>query len=599
LKSYLHVLYFYFISGVTAAQHPGYFARLMDIYAHSQNSGTVDSITSIPYDVMVSDFDLSSVWMSRGLAISNRINYANGVANSSSKLATISYLRGQYDSSVYYNLKAIALYDSLHEEVQMGVMLCELGYQMKRRDLSRSFGYFRQGLALLEKNNANDKLSAGYDNFGVLFEMNEQLDSADYFYTKALQIKTNLFDSIGIPFSLNNLGLLQIMKGNFDSAKNYFEQAYRIRSIRNDEFGIAENKSYFGDLYKAWQNWNEAIKWYELSNADCVALKYPRQIQYNFEQLAFCLEKSGRPAEAISALQQSIRINDELLNEENSRTMLELEQKYKSAEKDKNIAVLEAKTASRNLWIYGIASILLFVVIGALWYNTNQKRIAKSIKDAAIIAEREAGLKALFEATESERKRIARDLHDGIGQQLSGLRLSWESLGSKLSNTAVADADQLSKLNTVLDEACRELRTISHTMMPRALQENGLVIAMDELLLKTIGFTQIKYTFEHFSVGDLRWDESVELSIYRVFQELLNNVLKHSAASFIAVQFYKNGKHLILIVEDNGIGMNESFDSGGIGKMNIITRLSTINGEATWTPGPERGTVATVRVPVQ
>lgn len=568
------------------------------LHSKSQNRSLVDSITSIPYDVMVSDFDQSAAWMLRALSLANDIEYTRGIADASAKLSTITYLQGQYDSSVFYNLKAIALYDSLGKEVQMGEMFCELGYQMKRRDLQRAFGYFRQGLAYLEKYNAVEKLCAAYDNFGVLHEMNNELDSAEFFYTKALQFKTDLQDSIGIPFSLNNLGLLQIIRGNYDSAEHFFEEAYRIRSLRHDAFGIAENKAYFGDLYKAWQNWNESIKWYELSNADCLALKYPRQMQYNFEQLAFCLEKSGRLSEAIAALQKSIKIKDELMNEENSRTMLELEEKYKSAEKDRNIAVLGAKSASRKLWIYGIAGMLLFVVIVSLWYTNIQRRNAEAARVAAIIAEREAGLKALFEATEAERKRIARDLHDGIGQQLSGLRMSWESLGLKIAGTAVIEHQQISKLTDVLDGACSELRTISHTMMPRALQEKGLVIAMGELLEKTIGITKIKYTFEHFSVDKERWNESIELSIFRVFQELLNNVLKHSAATEIAVQFYKNGKQLILIVEDNGVGMKDQSDIGGIGKLNIVTRLHTMNGDVMWNAGPERGTVVTVRMPV-
>ncbi len=596
MKRIKHILIFTCLLCTSAAQATDFYDRIRVLYNGESDIAIIDSITSIPYDVMVSDFDQSAMWMSRAKNMAMQINYQRGIANASAKLSSIKYLQGEYDSSVYYNLQAISLYDQLHDEVEMGAMYCELGYQMKRRNLMSAFDYFRRGLVLLKKNNAVGKLGAAYDNYGVLFEMNNQLDSADYFYSKALQIKIDQHDSIGMPFSLNNLGLLKMMEGNFLAAKDFFDQAYQIRKLRRDFFGIAESKAFYGDLFKAWQKLDESINWYKSSNDDCLFLKYPRQMQYNFEQLAVCLEKGGRYPEAIAALQRSVQIKDELINEENSRTMLELEQKFLSSEKDKNIAVLEVRSARRTLWVYGIGSVLLFFVVGALWYNSSLRRKARTAKDAAIIAEREAGLIALFDATEAERKRIARDLHDGIGQQLSGLRMSWESLGSKIALQSNDDHGKLAKLNAVLDEACHDLRVISHEMMPRALQEGGLMIAMEELLQKSIGITHINYRFEHFGVESIRFDERTELSLYRVCQELLGNVLKHSKATDLTIQLFRNKNLLILMVEDNGIGMQGQSDRTGIGMMNMMSRLSTIHGEAQWEPGPECGTVATVRV---
>lgn len=596
LRKIIPFLFSFCFLSTSVVRGSNFYDRIKILYRNEKGSAIVDSITMIPYDVMVSDFDQASSWMNRAIGIANQIGYARGIANASAKLSSIKYLQGEYDSSVYYNLQAISLYDQLHDEIEMGAMYCELGYQMKRRNLSNAFDYFRKGLKLLEKNRAIGKLGAAFDNFGVLFEMNNQLDSADYFYRKALEMKLTQRDSIGMPYSLNNLGLLKMMEGNFQSAKDFFDQAYEIRQSRKDYFGIAESKAFYGDLYHSWQKWEESISWYKASNEDCSLLKYPRQMQYNFEQLAFCLEKIGRYPEAIVALQRSVQLKDELINEENSRTMLELEQKFKSSEKDKNIAVLEVKSARRTLWVYGISSALLLFIIGALWYNSILRRKSRAAKDAAIIAEREAGLIALFDATEAERKRIARDLHDGIGQQLSGLRMSWESLGTRLTLQTSDDQEKLSKLNKVLDEACHDLRVISHEMMPRALQEGGLMIALEELLQKTIGITHISYRFEHFAVEGIRFDERIELSLYRVCQELLGNILKHSKATEIMIQLFRNKDLLILIVEDNGIGMKAKVDRSSLGMMNIASRLSTVHGEAQWEPGPECGTVVTARV---
>ena len=96
-----------------------------------------------------------------------------------------------------------------------------------------------------------------------------------------------------------------------------------------------------------------------------------------------------------------------------------------------------------------------------------------------------------------------------------------------------------------------------------------------------------------------RFNEKIELSLYRVCQELVNNVIKHSGANFVSVQLFKSKKHLVLMLEDNGKGMKSENKKSGIGLLNIASRIDTINGEVNYEPGPESGTVATVRIPIE
>jgi signal transduction histidine kinase len=575
-----------------------WFAHLRHPSRESDPGICIDSINNIPYDLMVSNLNGSAHWFHEAIAASYGLNYEKGLATSFEKMGIVKYLLGEYDSATYYNLQAINLFEKLDQPIKKGSVLCTLGYGMKRRNLVEAFLYYRKGLAILEHENSKSELCAGYDNFGVLFEMKGDLDSALYYYSKALLQKQSLNDSIGIPYSLNNIGLVAMLRKDFETARQYFTRAYEIRLERKDSFGILENESYFGDLHKNWQHWDDAIKWYLMSNVHCDSLNYPNQKKNNLEQLSQCYESSGMWQLALDARKQATEIGEKLLNEQNSKTIIELEQRYKAAEKDKNIIILQKDTAEKKQIIYLIAAILVLLTAGSIIYYQIQKRKARQAKDAAIIAEREAGLRAVFDATEEERKRIAKDLHDGIGQQLSGLKLNWAGLGEKIDQSSPELAQHIHELSEVLDDACKEVRNISHQMMPKALQQTGLLPALQDLLKKSLSLTPIKYKLEHFKVENIRFDERIEVSLYRITQELLNNIIKHSQANEVLIQLFVNKKHLILIVEDNGKGFNASEEKDGIGLMNISSRINTISGEVIWEPGPKAGTVATVRIPI-
>jgi signal transduction histidine kinase len=574
-------------------------ARAQEVQMTSLSpSQELDSILAIPYDMMVGDFSGSIKKFQRGRKIAADLGNVNKEAKCDELLGLVLYLEGSYDSSTVYNLQAMELYRQSGNQKGLGNVYCSHGYNMKRRNLNEAFRYMRMGLNTLEELNAEYELRGAYDNFGVLFEMRGDLDSAIVFYDRALDLKERSNDSIGIPFSLNNIGGAYLIKGDAKSALPYFDRAYGIRMRRNDIFGIIENMTLFGDYYYKTSDYNTSINWYEKSNVWCDSLKYPYQQQYNLQQLSRCYEKVGRINEALNAERRSALLGDSLLNEKNSRTIFELEKKYELSDKNLQIAELDKKAAQRAVYIIVAIAILLLSVLLFFLRTQVLKRKARAERDAALLAEREAGLKAVFDATEEERKRIAKDLHDGIGQQLSGLKLSWEALRSRIESNSPEEKEVLKKLSTVLDDSARDVRSISHQMMPRALQERGLLPAISDMLEKSLGLTSIRYTLEHYKVQDVRFDERVEVGVYRVCQELVSNIIKHSGASEVMVQLLMSKQYLILIVEDNGKGFSKDKTGSGIGLMNMTSRINTVNGDITMEPSPESGTVATIRIPV-
>ncbi len=196
----------------------------------------------------------------------------------------------------------------------------------------------------------------------------------------------------------------------------------------------------------------------------------------------------------------------------------------------------------------------------------------------------------MIQAQEEERQRIAKDLHDGIVQQLGGLKLG---LQKKLSDT---EDPESTRLIAVLDDSTQELRELSHRMMPRSLKELGLIPALEDMLENSLGMADLTHEFEHYGITT-RMPESIEITLYRISQELVNNVIKHSRATHVNIQLFKASTDIVLIVEDNGRGFEKS-NKKGIGLLNISSRLDTVNGQVNFEPSPESGTLATIRIPI-
>lgn len=210
-----------------------------------------------------------------------------------------------------------------------------------------------------------------------------------------------------------------------------------------------------------------------------------------------------------------------------------------------------------------------------------------------IIQQKEDGLIAILSAQEEERERIARDLHDGVVQQIGSVLLRARIILTKLNLINKKEAVDLLKS---LENSNEDLRIISHQMMPRTLKELGIVSAIDDLLNKSLGFSKIDFVFEHFNI-EARIDKKYEILLFRVLQELINNIIKHSKANNVNIQLFKTKEALVLLVEDNGIGIDTSKSKNGIGLQNIFSRIGTVKGSVHFESNAKKGTLVTVKIP--
>ena len=221
--------------------------------------------------------------------------------------------------------------------------------------------------------------------------------------------------------------------------------------------------------------------------------------------------------------------------------------------------------------------IILFVVV----YQKKVIRQQISIQAMEAIHQKEM-LEASIETQENERKRIAQDLHDDVGAMLSALKLGVTMMHRKADEGSELK-EYAGESKNLIDEAITSVRRLSKELLPATLKEFGLQAALQELCTKLNRSTsELEILFVH-NETEHRYDYKVELALFRVCQELINNAMKHAQAKKITVELTAATNSLQLDVTDDGLGfdleavMNRPGEEKGLGLRNIESRLSLVH----------------------
>ena len=226
-----------------------------------------------------------------------------------------------------------------------------------------------------------------------------------------------------------------------------------------------------------------------------------------------------------------------------------------------------------------------------------------TIENVTRMKEMEAvALNSMLEGQEQERKRIAKEIHDGLGPMLSVIKLNLESI-----RTDIRDSGQntvLKKIKTtsgLIDAVAADMRNISKRLMPKVLVDFGLSAALENLCQHVADSFKLKVNF-YKSGFTKRFDDSIELGLYRIGQELIHNAIKHANATMLNVQLIEHPESIILMIEDNGKGFDEQAKNPknrGLGLINIESRAKALGGDFFIDSAEGKGVTATVEIPVE
>lgn len=547
---------------------------------------TIDSINNIPYEIKVAKAAILDDVFLKNASDSKKTKYVLGEADSYSNLGLVYYYQGKYGQNVDFMLKAIKLYESVGAKDKQASEYANLGYSMKRRNMQKAQYYMQKGKLIAETGNLTLPLMAIYDNYGVLKEMQKQLDSALFFYNKSLSFKQKAKDSLGIPYSLNNIGGIYAMKNQFDLAEKMYSQSLQIRILRKDSIGMAENFTSLGDLYFVQKSYPTAIDFYKKSLELSLKHRYLFLIQSNYKSIADSYELLKNPIEAFANYKKHSQYKDSLLNKETNSKIAELEIQFDTNKKEKLLAenknqllVKAAEVKERTVLLIGVSILTIFIGLVGFLIFRQQKLKNRQLKQ-------EHELKNAISQIETQNKlhdqrlSISRDLHDNIGAQLTFIISSVDNIKYAFDITNSKLDHKLSSISNFTKETILELRDTIWAM-------NNSEISFEDLRARILNFIEkakevresIQFTF---SIDDnlnvLKLTSVQGMNIYRTIQESVNNALKYAEANDIIIDIVRQENNINITIRDDGSGFDMENVMLGNGISNMRKRISDIGG---------------------
>lgn len=489
-------------------------------------------------------------------------------------IAWIFYRLNQYDRAQEYNNKAYELASAIDDTRQLGMALNNRGIYLK---------------AILEKLiEQKDTLSEG--NEFLQDSINTIREVIYLTHQQSLDIAKALNDKIATMRSLVNLAIMKDDDGDYAKAISLSMEADKIsKQVGNLDLDLS-NKNI---LCKSLRNNGQLKSSIEIGEASLSIAKSNNMAAYIAganNELLQSYKAAGYYKKALSCLEE---INEYIRtsNEANTtKTIADAEAKYQNI-KSKNelleqrneILELEGKTAriqkQRNLILGGSSFVLLLGFFGQRFI-----RIKRESNDKKEFAE------ALMYAQEEERKRIARDLHDGIGQSLLMIQKQLEQ-----------NRDVGMENKNLISHTLEEVRTISRELHPFQLEKFGLKVSLENMLERISTMSEIFVT-KDIELGELKLSDKVELNIYRVIQEAINNIVKHSGASAAKLIMHLEKNNLNVKILDNGKGFDQELTyvkSKSLGLRTMKERVENIEGLFKIYSNEPQGTVVEFSIPIK
>lgn len=502
------------------------------------------------------------------------------------------HLLGQLDSAVVNFFRAIDLVEAYRPSPsfykvhlrQVGNVYNNLGITyLEKGDLTNARKFYYKAIA--KKKELGDLTEVGnmmINLGGIKFESGDPagarsyLDTAAYYYNQTHHIP-------GLIMCTGNSAAVSNMLEEYPQAINYAKESVNLAKNVNDQTNIALGFIHLGTAY--WKLANKKLSDIYLDSAFVVGRKIEsKNIIHEVQNLRyeFALEEKDFE-KALKYRNQYFATQDSMYQIQKTREISELETRYKTSEKEKEIAFLsqqaelqEAKLERNTFLMVGM--IFMFIGLILVFYLLRikaQNKFNAQLQEQKISI-RENQIKAVIASQEQERKRFAKDLHDGMGQLFSALQLNIQAM-TKPNKDPETQAELFDNSTKLLQDIHGEIRNIAFNLMPQTLLQSGLIAALEELIVRINRTNQLTVQLSVFDL-DNRLPELMEVSLYRITQEFLSNIMKYSHAKNVFLNLTQHEDELIYTIEDDGKGYDlEHFrNNEGNGWRNINSRISLI-----------------------
>jgi signal transduction histidine kinase len=435
--------------------------------------------------------------------------------------------------------------------------------------------YIDKAIQLATANNKKPQLAQILLNKGDIYFTRKQYDTAVYYY----KVASKYVDEVNEPHLRQSyyqrMGDVLLEQKKYTQALNYLQNAQKLNDPLTPLMGEIIGGYSLGDaLYRNGKYKEaEAVLLAALAKAEKTGLTKNKQ---NGHAVLMNLYKDQhRYEEAYQQQSKYLELSDSIINLEKIRAVNEIEVKYQVAQKDKAlmqnklmIAQQSKKIYRNNIIIISISAGVLLLVAGGFVFFRYRKKI--NIRDRKI-----EQLRAMMAGEEKERVRLSRELHDGLGGMLTGIKLNLRSI--QRSPETGAMQENLGGIMTMLQNMGDEIRHAAHNLMPDILLKHRLKEALQLYCEQLDAGDTLKIDLQF--MGDFDGlDVTLELQVYRIVQELLQNIIRHAQAGHADIQIRYNKPVLCISVEDDGIGFDTAQRGMGAGLSNIDARIKALHG---------------------
>ncbi len=501
------------------------------------------------------------------------------MANTLNNIGIIYDEQGDYKLALEYYYNARRIYERLKDKGKIAMVLTNIGIVLKAQgDYRKVVGYYQQAMTIYHELGKKFGEAACHANLGAVYFNLAKYDSALYYSLMAEKEFTEQNIQQFLPTTLINAGVAYDKLNQREKAKDYFLRAKKLDEVFDNKKDLAIVLIHLAKIYKDEGDFVKASL--TASSALQIAKKINAQQEVMDARFAlsniYLLKKDF--ASAYVEYKEYVNVKDTLFRQERSKQIAEIQTKFETEKKEGEIKFLkqendlkDARLNQNKLLIISLAGVLLGGVALGFMYRTRIQLKQQAELEATRASLRESQLQAVIGSQEEERKRFAADLHDGLGQMISAVRLglSKENVEKSSINHAL----------TLLNDMNGEIRDIAFNLMPQVLMKSGLDEALKEFAARINRSGGVTI---HVQTYNLRSDLPSEhrIALYRISQEWVNNVIKYSGATSISIQVVQHPEELVLTIEDNGKGFSAErlTRSQGNGWKNINSRLHLIKG---------------------
>ncbi|ANH82988.1 hypothetical protein A8C56_20150 [Niabella ginsenosidivorans] len=552
---------------------------------------------------MAGKFDSALLLNKQSFQIARELNNKLYIAKTAANIGNSFNYLSEYDSAIYYYETAGKYFEDMGNNYLLARMyeMEQLVYQNMNQH-KKALQYGEKAVKELRISGDSIDLGRCLLNLANSYQGNNFPDSALSCYKEALIISQKTNYAQGEAASLLGIGNIYFHRYDADQMKPCFEKALAISQQLGDPQGqlIASRGMALYYLLKKELNKAKIYCAASVKLADSLGTKYDKYESMHVLSSIFYAQHDIIEAEKTRDKMQVLE--NEIRGDELQQKTISIEKKFETEKKEAQIKLqqtqLRQKTMLNYLLFVGAGALLLISLLGYRNHRNRQKLQQAKI-DELETEKRLTATEAVLLGEEQERTRLARDLHDGLGGMLSGIKFSLSNMKENLIMTP-DNAQAFERSMDMLDSSIREMRRVAHNMMPEMLVKYGLDTALKEFCdeITRSGVTTVNY--QSVAMQDAVLGQTQSVTIYRIVQELVNNAIKHANAHNVLVQLHlhRQERLLAVTVENNGSGFDTRAmtDTGGIGWKNIQSRVNFLQGKLDIQSAPDSGTSVMIEI---